>query len=174
MIVAIIFACEFLFWILIAAGLVARYALKREQLGGLLLAATPVVDVILLVFVSIDIRRGAEFQGQHALAALYLGCSLAFGPDILRWADRKVAERFAGQPRAPKRIGAGHAAQERQGWLKHALAWTIATIVLGFLYLLAGRPDDPGQFFELSYLWLFILGIDFIWSFSYTIKPRES
>ncbi len=174
MIVAIIFACEILFWVLIAAGLVARYALNRERLGGILLAATPVVDLLLLLFVSIDIRRGAEFHPQHALAAVYLGCSLAFGHDMLRWADRKVAERFAGQPRTPKPIGMGHAAQERRGWLKHALAWGIGTAVLGFLYLLAGLPDDPGQFFELSYMWAIILVIDFIWSFSYTVWPREN
>lgn len=41
MIVAIIAACEILFWVFVIAGLAARYLLERRRLGAALLVMAP-------------------------------------------------------------------------------------------------------------------------------------
>ena len=53
MIIAAIVACEVGFWVVLAAGLLARYALRLPRLGGFLLLCVPLVDLALL-----GLRRG--------------------------------------------------------------------------------------------------------------------
>jgi len=57
---AVIAGCEIGFWVLLAAGLVARYLLRLPRVGIVLLAAVPLVDVVMLVSSVIDIHRGGE------------------------------------------------------------------------------------------------------------------
>jgi hypothetical protein len=59
-IVAVIVACEIGFWVVLAAGLVSRYVLRRRRLSTALLAAVPLVDLVLLVVSVLDLRGGAE------------------------------------------------------------------------------------------------------------------
>ncbi|HET9423195.1 MAG TPA: hypothetical protein VFO49_18795, partial [Nocardioides sp.] len=106
MLLILIVACEVGFWLLLVAGLLARYALRRPRLGAALLLLTPLVDVVLLVATTIDLRRGAEASAVHALAAIYIGVSVAFGPAMVRWADVRMAHRLGVGPAptpAPKR-----------------------------------------------------------------------
>ena len=98
MLVALILACELAFWAVLLAGLFVRYPLGRPRLGAILLAVTPVIDVVLLAAAVVDLRRGGEAAMRHALAAIYLGCSIAFGSRIIAWADGEFAHRFAGGP----------------------------------------------------------------------------
>ena len=107
--VVLIVACEIGFWVVLGAGLLARYALRMRRLGAVLLFCTPLVDVVLLVATVFDLRAGGEATSVHGLAAIYLGVSVAFGHSMLRWADQRVAHRFAGGP------AAGEAAQARHG-----------------------------------------------------------
>ncbi len=79
MIVAIIIACEIGFWLILAAGLGARYVLRQRVLGAVLLACVPVVDLVLLVAATIDLRDGATANWTHGLAAAYLGLSIVLG-----------------------------------------------------------------------------------------------
>src|SRR5918996_719589 len=121
MIAALIIASEIAFWLVLLGGLATRYLLRRPRLGAALLLTTPLVDVALLAFTVIDLRGGATATAAHALAAVYIGVSVAFGHSIVGWADARFAHRFAGAPapmRAP-RSGRVHAANERRGWLRH-------------------------------------------------------
>lgn len=104
MLVTIIVACEVGFWVFIAAGLIARYPLRRPRLGAVLLICAPVVDLILLGASAIDLSRGAPAEVAHGLAAAYIGFSVAFGHGMIRWADERFAHRFAaGRHRSGRR-----------------------------------------------------------------------
>ena len=107
MIVHLIIACEIMFWVFIAAGLAARYLLRRKTLGAALLICAPLVDVVLLVATALDLRGGGEANFTHGLAAAYIGFSVAFGHSLISWADARFAYRFAGGPApvAPPKYG---------------------------------------------------------------------
>jgi len=145
MLVAAIVACEVGFWVVLAAGLVARYLLGRRRLGAVLLAGVPLVDLALLVFTVLDLRRGAEPGTAHGLAAVYLGFSVVFGPALVRWADVRVAHRWAGgPPPAPKPAG-GTAARARLEWRDFGRACLAAglsgALLLGAALLVGDRAD---------------------------------
>ena len=148
MVVAAIVACEIGFWVVLAAGLLTRYALHRRRLGAVLLACVPLVDLALLAFTVVDLRRGAEAELAHGLAAVYLGFSVAFGHAMVRWADVRVAHRFAGgPPPAPKPAG-GTRARMRLEWRefgKAFLAVALSTLLLLGAIALVGERSDTGE-----------------------------
>lgn len=175
-IAAFIVGCEIGFWVFVVAGLVFRYILGMKRIGALLLVATPVVDLVLIIATVIDLRNGATASFVHGLAAVYIGVSVAFGHRMIRWADVRFAHRFAGAP-APEpkpKHGAAHARRERQTWFLHLLAWMIGSVILlGMIWFI----DDESRTTELWSMisrWGAILGIDFIWSFSYTFWPKKA
>jgi hypothetical protein len=129
---AIIVACEIGFWVVLAAGLVARYLLRMRRLGAVLLICTPLVDLVLFVATVIDLRRGATATFAHGLAAAYIGFSIAFGHSIIRWADQRVAHRFAGGPPPwkPPKDGWPRARYEWREWGKGLLGWAVACAML--------------------------------------------
>ena len=141
-----IIACEVGLWILLGLGLVARYLLRLRMLSALLLAAIPLLDVVLVIAVTLDLMRGAEPRSVHGLAAVYLGFSVAFGPSIVRWADVRFAHRFAGGP-APVKPAKG--TRERRAhlwreWNRVVVAATITSAVLGVLILFVASPEQAG------------------------------
>jgi hypothetical protein len=145
----VIIACEIGFWVLLGAGLLARYVLRQRRLGAVLLLAVPLVDLVLLVVSVLDLRRGATANATHGLAAAYLGFSVAFGHSMVRWADQRFAHRFAGGPPPwrPPRAGPGRIRHEWREWGKAVLAWAIACVLLGAAVL---AVDDPGRTAALS------------------------
>jgi len=103
---ALILACEVGFWVVLLVALAVRYLLAREQLSRALLLCLPLVDVLLLAFTAIDLRRGSTATFAHGLAAAYVGFTLGFGGIAVKWADAHFAHRFAGGPapaKAPSR-----------------------------------------------------------------------
>jgi len=108
----IIVACETGFWVILLAGLVARYLLRLPRLGLILLACVPLVDVVLLIATVISLRGGETASVTHGLAAVYIGFSVAFGHGMIRRADERFAHRFAGgpPPSKPPKYGRAHAA----------------------------------------------------------------
>ena len=176
MIGVLIVAGEIAFWAFVLGGLVARYLLRRPHLGVALLLMTPVVDLALIAATVIDLRAGATADVFYGLAAIYVGVSVAFGHRMIRWADERFAHRFAGGPppkRTPKH-GPEHARRQREGWYQHLLAFAIgSTLLFGMVYLV-GDPARTESLSARAALWALILGIDFVWSFSYTFWPREA
>lgn len=148
MILAAIVACEIGFWVVLAAGLATRYLLRRRRLGAVLLAAVPVVDLALLAFTVVDLRHGAEPSFAHGLAAVYLGISVVFGHSMVRWADVRVAHRWAGgPPPAPKPPG-GSWASARREWREFGrgcLAVAITAVLLLGAIALVGDGGDTSE-----------------------------
>ncbi len=140
--VLLIAICEIGFWVLLAAGLLARYVLRLPRTGMAFLIATPLLDVALLIATMSDLSRGAEATSVHGLAATYLGFSVAFGHSTIRWVDRRVQHRFAGGPPPPKipKYGPVRIRHELREWAKCLLAVVIASAVMLFLIFIIGTP----------------------------------
>ena len=103
---ALIVACEVGFWVILILALAARYLLRKEPLSRAMLLGLPLIDLLLLVFTAIDLRRGAPATFAHGLAAAYVGFTVAFGGLAVKWADAHFAHRFAAGPvplKAPSR-----------------------------------------------------------------------
>ena len=103
---ALILACEVGFWVVLLVALAVRYLLAKERLSRALLLCLPLVDVLLLAFTAIDLRRGSTATFAHGLAAAYVGFTLAFGGMAVNWADAHFAHRFAAGP-VPARAPSG-------------------------------------------------------------------
>jgi hypothetical protein len=163
-IVALILACEAGLWVLLGLGLVARYLLRLRTLSTLLLAAIPLLDVVLVVAVTLDLLRGAEPRSVHGLAGVYLGFSVAFGPSIVRWADVRFAHRFAGGP-PPVKPAEGspeRAARLWREWNRVVVAAVITSVVLGGLVLFVATPEQSGQLsWWIGRVWV-VVGIWFV------------
>ena len=178
MLLSLILATEIAFWVLLAAGLGARYLLGRRQLGAILLAAVPLVDLVLLIATVIDLRRGATAGAAHGLAAAYIGFSVAFGHSLIRWADQRFAHRFAGgpEPQRPPRHGRARARYEWREFGKAAIAWTVSVGLLAAAIAIVGDAERT----EALQAWIvrlsLVLAIWSLWPVTYTLwpaKPRE-
>lgn len=168
MLLAVIAACEIGFWLLLAAGLATRYLLRRPKAGLVLLAAVPLVDVVMLVASILDIHRGGEPSFKHSLAAIFIGVSVGFGHQSLKWADKWAAHYLAGAPRPvqPPKKGPERARRERSGWFHHLLAYVVGVGIMVGLGLLSGRGYDA--VLGPAWTWTIVLVIDGIVSFSYS------
>ncbi len=161
MLVAVIVACEIGFWLVLAAGLVARYVLRRRRLGGWLLAGVPLVDLVLLVVTVIDLRRGGTADLAHGLAAVYLGFSVVFGHGMVRWADVRFAHRFAGGPPPVPKPRSGTPARARLEWRDFGKACAAvgitAVLLLGEVALVGSRSDTSALLWWIPRLGLVLV-----------------
>jgi hypothetical protein len=173
-ILGIIVACEIGFWVLIALGLAARYILRKPRLGAGLLVLTPVVDLVLLLAAGADLRGGGDASLPHALAAAYLGFSLAYGHRMIRWADVRFAHRFAGGPAPRPLYGAAYA---RACWADVARTGLAVVIAAGVLWLLTRVAAEGADVTALTGLYPILgvlLAVETIWAVSYTFWPKRA
>ncbi|MEU8071344.1 MULTISPECIES: hypothetical protein [unclassified Micromonospora] len=177
MLVAVIVGCEVAFWVVLLAGLIARYPLRRPRLGAALLIAVPVVDLVLLAATMIDLRRGATATFAHGLAAAYLGFSVAFGHSMVRWADQRFAHRFAGGPpprRAP-RYGMARARYEWREWGKGMLGWAVACAVLLAGIAVVGDTDRTAELWAWAGRLTVVMAAWLVfWPVAYTVFPKRA
>ncbi|MEG0385814.1 MAG: hypothetical protein RR642_13765 [Solibacillus sp.] len=169
----IIVACEIGFWIVILLGLITRYIFKREKLGFFLLALTPVIDLILLIVTATDLFNGATATRVHALAAIYLGVSVAFGKSMIRWADERFVYYIQKQgPKPIRKTGLAYARHSMKGSIQHVLAYIIGAVFLVSMIYLINDPVRTEALLETLKIWALVLGIDIVFSISYFIWPR--
>ena len=142
---AVIAAGEIGFWVLLVAGLVARYLLRSPRVGAFFLICVPLIDVVVLVATYLDLRAGGRADTMHGLAAVYLGFSVAFGHAMVRWADQRFAHRFAGgpPPRKPPKYGRAKVRHEWVEWGKFLIAWAISCGIILFFQQLFGERAEP-------------------------------
>nr|WP_296773653.1 hypothetical protein [Rhodococcus sp. (in: high G+C Gram-positive bacteria)] len=161
---AVIVVCEIGFWALIAIGLVVRYPLKRRREAGWILAAVPVLDVVLIAAVAVDLSQGTPVGSIHHLAAYYLGFSIGFGPALIRWVDVRVAHRFAGGP-APVKLTKDSQEYRRylwDDWFRAVAACGVAAAVLaGLAFTVASDEQASALLGTIPPLGI-ILGIWFL------------
>lgn len=173
LILAVIIACEIGFWVFVVLGLLARYLLRWGRTGAVLLAMTPVVDLVLLTAVIINLQGGGTATFFHGLAALYLGISIAYGHKMIKWADLRFAHRFAQGP-APVKLYAAEYAKEC--WTDVVRTTVAVGIAAGILWLLTTLVNDPGRTDALMGIYP-VLGIwfmiDLLWAISYTLWPKK-
>ncbi|MEC5181581.1 hypothetical protein [Arthrobacter sp. CG_A4] len=172
MILAIIVGCEIGFWVLIVLGLIARYVLRLKRTGVVLLAITPVVDLILLAATVIDMMAGAMATLFHGIAAIYLGVSVAYGHKMISWADIRFAHKFAAGPAPVKKYGRAYAGE---CWKDVARTTLAVVIAAGILWLITSLVDDVSRTSALSGLYG-ILGLivaaELLWALGYTLWPK--
>ncbi|QAS52941.1 hypothetical protein [Halobacillus litoralis] len=169
-----IVASEIGFWVVIAAGLVTRYIFKRKKLGLFLLALTPVIDLILLVTTSVDLGNGATATMAHAIAAIYIGVSVAFGKSMIEWADVRFQYYITKQgPRPEKLSGISHAKHYFKGWVRHVVAYVIGAAFLASMIFLIDDPVRTEALSSVLKLWTLVLGIDFLIAISHFIWPKK-
>lgn len=176
MIVALIAACEIGFWVLLAAGLSARYLLRMPRLGLGLLLCEPLLEVVLLVATALDLKNGAEPNWTHGLAALYIGYTVGHGHRTVKWLDGHAAHRFGGAPPPlkPPRYGMARARHEGKVWMGTLIGAAVATALL---QLAIWYVDDPSRVTSLE-SWRYVAwrtaGIHGLIALSYWIWPRKA
>jgi hypothetical protein len=127
----LIVGCEAAFWIVLFAGLAARYVLRWRRTGAILLLCVPLIDLGLLVFTVMDLNAGARATFAHGLATAYVGYTVAFGWAMVRWADQRFAYRFGGGPPPFRAPSAGWAS------VKYELKlWLLCILATGIIYVL--------------------------------------
>ncbi|MFG2295626.1 hypothetical protein [Streptomyces sp. NPDC048603] len=175
MIVALIIACEVGFWVLLAAGLALRYLAGKRRLGAAVLLVEPLLELVLLIVTTLDLKNGAEPDWTHGLAALYIGYTVAFGHYTIKWLDAHAAYRFAGGPKPP---GAGHgkarAVHEWKLWLRTLAAAAVALALLQAAILYVGDAGDTGSLESWQFAALRVLGIHALVAAAYTIWPKKA
>lgn len=174
MIVAIIGA-EIAFWLFVFTGLWLRYGAGAPRLGAALLFCTPVIDLVLLVFIVVDLRGGAAPHWSHGLGAMYLGFSVVFGRRLIAFADRRYAARRSGVVTEPKARLYG-SAQIADSWKETGIFWLaigLSAVILLVCAAIVG--DTPGRAVILYWIGpLTVAGlIALIWPVSYMIWPSR-
>ncbi|MFC4049551.1 hypothetical protein ACFOY4_07650 [Actinomadura syzygii] len=175
MLIAVIAGCEIGFWVVLAAGLAARYPLRLRRTGAALLLCVPLVDLVLLVATAADLRGGATAGFAHGLAAAYLGYSVAFGHGMVRWADERFAHRFAGGPPPRGKPGYG-AARTRYEWRefgKAVLATAIGCALLLAMIAWVGDADRTEALLGWTARLGLVLAIWSLWPITHTLWPAK-
>lgn len=171
----LIVGAEIAFWVVIVLGLFTRYIAKRKGLGLFFLALTPVIDLVLLIATAVDLYNGATAATVHAIAAIYLGISIAYGKSMIAWADRQFTYYILGQGERPvKKSGFAHARHEIKGSFQHLLAFLIGgSFILG-IHLFIGDPERTAGLLNPLRIWAIVVGIDLLYSASYFLWPKRA
>ena len=174
MIVALIVACEAGFWVLLALGLAVRYLLKWRRTSVVLLLCEPVLELVLFAATAVDLKNGAEPGWEHGLAALYIGCTVAYGHYTIRWLDGHAAHRLAGAPRPPRppRYGMARARHEGALWLRTLLGAAVALALLQAAVWYVGDGDTSSL---RSFQWVALraAGIHGLIALTYLLWPKR-
>ncbi|MET8768779.1 hypothetical protein [Streptomyces sp. NPDC004658] len=175
MIVGLIIACEVAFWVLLAAGLAFRYVFRMARTGLALLLCEPLLEIVLFAVTATDLRNGAEPDWRHGLAAVYIGFTVGLGHSTLRWADARVAHRFAGGPPPvrPPRYGTARAVHEWKVAARWILASAVALALLQGAVWYVGDAGDTGPLRAWQQRMLWVIGINLVIAASYTLFPKR-
>ncbi|MFJ5233663.1 hypothetical protein ACIQBJ_27665 [Kitasatospora sp. NPDC088391] len=173
--VSLIVAGEIGFWVVLSAGLLARYGLRRRRTGAVLLALLPVVDLVILGATVADLRGGATADWTHGLAAAYVGFSVAYGRRLVRWADGHAAHRLAGGPK-PAGMPKYGAARARYEWGVCGLTLLAAVVTVALIGAVQWLVGDGARTAGLD-SWYPRMGVavavNLVVAASYTLFPKR-
>ncbi|MGW0364138.1 hypothetical protein [Streptomyces sp. NPDC002990] len=175
MIVALIIACEVGFWVLLAAGLALRYLARKPRLGAAVLLCEPLLELVLLVVTTLDLKNGAAPDWKHGLAALYIGYTVAYGHYTVTWLDRHAAHRLAGGPKPPGAgFGKARAVHEWKLWVRTAIAAAVALGLLQAAIWYVGPAGDVSSLEAWQHTALRVAGIHALVAVAYTLWPKKA
>ncbi|TLS40212.1 hypothetical protein FE633_42800 [Streptomyces montanus] len=176
MIVTLIIACEVAFWVLLAAGLAARYLFKMPRTGLALLLCEPLLELVLFAVSAIDLKNGADPDWKHGLAAAYIGFTVGLGHSTIKWADARVAHRFAGGPPPvrPPKYGAARAVHEWRVAGRWITAAVVALALLQAAIWYVGSAGDTGSLRDWQSKMLFLIGLNVVIGLVYTLFPKKA
>lgn len=171
----VIVACEVSFWILILFGLIVRYLFGWKRLGLILLALTPVIDLLLIIITSMDLYRGATATIAHGLAAVYIGVSLAFGKNMINWFDERFQYFVAKTSNSltMKKFGREYAHQYAKGFIRHIVSFLIGAVILVTMIYYVNDPTRTETLSTIIKTWSIILAIDLYITVSYFLWPKK-
>ncbi|WP_330173600.1 hypothetical protein OG875_08425 [Streptomyces sp. NBC_01498] len=175
MIVTLIIICEAGFWVLLGIGLALRYLARMPRASVAVLLCEPLLEVLLLVVTAIDLRNGAEPDWKHGLAAVYIGFSVALGPQLIKWADARFAHRFAGgpPPLRPPKYGRARAVHEWRTAGRWVAASAVALALLQAAVRYVGSDGDIGSLRMWQQKMLFVIGVNVVIALAYTLFPKR-
>ncbi|WP_329035833.1 hypothetical protein OIE71_23485 [Streptomyces sp. NBC_01725] len=175
MIVTLIIICEVGFWVLLGIGLALRYFAKMPRVSTAVLLCEPLLEVLLLVVTAIDLKNGAEPDWKHGLAAVYIGFSVALGPQLIKWADARFAHRFADGPPPvrPPKYGKARMVHEWRTAARWVAASAIAIGLLQSAIWYVGSDGDIGSLQMWQQKMVFLIGINVVIALSYTLFPKK-
>ncbi len=175
MIVTLIIVCEVAFWVLLAAGLAFRYALRMPRTGLALLLCEPLLEILLLIVTAIDLKNGADPSWKHGLAAVYIGYTVGHGHRTVKWLDGHAAQRFNGTPRViPPRYGMARARYEGKVWLGSVVAASVASALLLLAMWYVGDSSRTASLQSwIGFAWR-AAGIHGLIALTYTIWPKKA
>ena len=133
---AALLIAEVAFWGCLFLGLLVRYTFKKPQLGLWLLAMTPAIDFLLLIYAAYDLHKSGQADFFHGFSAFYVVFSVVFGRDLIAMMDRWFAG-VKNNPRQTASLG------------RCVLASAITAIVLAGLIAITGKA---GSFWLLYWL----------------------
>ncbi|MPY57694.1 hypothetical protein [Streptomyces spongiae] len=175
MIVGLIVACEVAFWVLLAVGLTFRYVLRMPRAGLAVLLCEPLLEVVLFAVTAMDLRNGAEPDWKHGLAAVYIGFTVGLGHSMIKWADVRVAHRFAGGPPPvkPPKYGTARAVHEWKVAGRWILAAVVALALLQAAVWYVGGDGETESLRAWQQRMLFVIGINLLIAGNYTLFPKR-
>ncbi|MFD6910210.1 hypothetical protein [Streptomyces virginiae] len=160
---------------MLAAGLALRYLAKMPRLGAAFLLCEPLMELVLLVVTTLDLKNGAEPDWKHGLAALYIGYTVAYGHYTIKWLDGHAAYRLAG---GPKPAGAGYgkerARHEWKLWIRTVIAAAVALTLLQLAIWYVGDAGDVSSLQGWQFAALRVVGIHALVAVAYTIWPSKA
>ncbi|MEV1054116.1 hypothetical protein ACFWZR_16975 [Streptomyces sp. NPDC059017] len=176
MIVTLIIVCEVGFWVLLAAGLAARYPLGMPRTGLAILLMEPLLEVVLLVVTALDLRNGADPSWKHGLAALYIGYTVGHGHRTVKWLDGHAAHRLGGGPPPvkPPRHGAARARHEGRVWLGTVVGAAVATGLLLAAAWYVGDAARTGSLESWMHTSWRIVAFHGLFALSYALFPKKA
>ncbi|KPI10929.1 hypothetical protein OV450_3237 [Actinobacteria bacterium OV450] len=175
MLVALIVTCEIGFWVLLAGGLALRYLGGMPRLGAAVLLCEPLLELVLLVVTTLDLRNGGEPGWTHGLAALYIGYTVGYGHYTVQWLDRHAAYRFGGGPKPPgPAYGRARAVHEWKLWARTLAGAAVALALLQAAIWYVGDAADTAGLQGWQFAVLRLLGIHAVVAATYTIWPRKA
>jgi hypothetical protein len=176
MLIWLIVGCEIGFWVFLFLGLFIRYILKSPKLGKAALLCIPLLDLILLCATALDLHRGATAEFAHGLAAVYLGFTVVYGGDLIKWLDQYAANKFLSVSKIsePSKYGWSYAAYEWKQWLKGVSAGVISAILLFAAISYVNQPEKTKALYDWFYSIFWILVIWLVcWPVWFTLFPKK-
>ncbi|NXY94316.1 hypothetical protein HYE82_07920 [Streptomyces sp. BR123] len=175
MLVPLIIACEVGFWVLLAVGLALRYLARMPRLGAAVLLCEPLLELVLLVATTLDLKNGGEPNWRHGIAAVYIGYTVGYGHYTVKWLDGHAAYRFAGGPKPPgPGYGKERAVHEWKLWLRTLAGAAVALALLQGAIWYAGGAADTSALRDCQFAVLRAVGIHGIVAAAYTLWPRKA